>query len=164
MNKIISRMLVFGLLFSFVQAQEPSRDIDKEEAKNVSAQQKGKSADKDKASRDANMPDGVTSDYEQKHETVAKTGPKSATTGKLGPGGSSARVSSADELPGTTYNATPKKAQRKGFFGRLFGRGKSASKEPAIGQSQVGQRPSQEKGDKGEPGPRVEGPLDDGDG
>ena len=116
MNKIISRMLVFGLLYSFVQAQEPSRDIDKEEAKNVSAQQKGKSADKDKASRDANMPDGVTSDYEQKHETVAKTGPKSATTGKLGPGGSSARVSSADELPGTTYNATQKRHKERAFL------------------------------------------------
>ena len=152
-------MLVFGLLFSFVQAQEPSRDIDKEEAKNVSAQQKGKSAEKGSASRiqdvDAELPGGSADQGSAK-----KGGPG----GKLAPGGSSARVSSADELPGTTYNATPKKAQRKGFFGRLFGRGKSASKEPAIGQSQVGQRPSQEKGDKGEPGPRVEGPPDDGGG
>ena len=30
MNKIISRMVVLGLLVSFVQAQAPSKNIDKE--------------------------------------------------------------------------------------------------------------------------------------
>ena len=45
MNKIISRMLVLGLLFSFVQAQD--RDIDKDEARNV----KTKSAEKENAAR-----------------------------------------------------------------------------------------------------------------
>ena len=30
MSKIISRMLVLGLLVSFVQAQQPPRDIDKD--------------------------------------------------------------------------------------------------------------------------------------
>ena len=135
-------MLVFGLLFSFVQAQEPSRDIDKEEAKNVSAEQKGKSAEKGPVSRIQDL-DAEPSPGSADLKSAKKGGPG----GKLAPGGSSARVSSADELPGTTYNATPKKAQRKGFFERLFGRGKSASKEPAI-----------------EPRPEVEGPPDDGDG
>ena len=142
MNKIISRMLVFGLLFSFVQAQEPSRDIDKEEGKNVSAQQKGKSVEKGSVSRIQDL-DAEPSPGSADLKSAKKGGPG----GKLVPGGGNSARLRSDDAAGTTVNATPKKAQRKGFFERLFGRGKSASNEPAI-----------------EPRPEVEGPPDDGDG
>ena len=130
MNTIISRMLVLGLLFSFVHAQEPSRDINKDEAKNARSEQKGKSAKKDKANR-TDMPDGVSSDYEQKHTNVKNvTGAEkggSATTGKLGPGGNSARMGSGDTAVGKKSG----KQAKKGFLGRLFGR--SSKKESSTG-------------------------------
>ena len=61
MNKIISRMLVLGLLVSFVQAQEPSRDIDKDAHKATKdvkggAKSQNKAQDKDnKAAGDHDM-------------------------------------------------------------------------------------------------------------
>jgi hypothetical protein len=142
-------MLVLGLLFSFVHAQEPSRDINKDEAKNARSQQKGKSAKKDKANR-TDLPDGVSSDYEQKHTNVKNvTGSEkggSATTGKLGPGGSSARLGSDTAAPKSGKRA------KKGFLGRLFSRssksksakatGKAAGESKAAGASKAaGERP-----------------------
>jgi len=139
-------MLVLGLLFSFVHAQEPSRDIDKDEAKNARSEQKGKSAKKDKANR-TDMPDGVSSDYDQKHTNVKNVGggqkDGSATTGKLGPGGNSARIGNV-----TTTQQSGKKA-KKGFLGRLFSR---SSKSKSSGSSAAGSaRPvagGDKKGDK----------------
>ena len=52
MSKIISRMLVLGLLVSFVQAQQPPRDIDKDAHKATKdakseAKNQNKAQDKD---------------------------------------------------------------------------------------------------------------------
>ena len=145
MNTIISRMLVLGLLFSFVHAQEPSRDINKDEAKNARSEQKGKSAKKDKANR-TDMPDGVSSDYEQKHTNVKNvTGAEkggSATTGKLGPGGNSARMGSGDTAVGKKSG----KQAKKGFLGRLFGR--SSSKKASSTGSVAGVGGSPRPGSK----------------
>ena len=130
MNTIISRMLVLGLLFSFVHAQEPSRDINKDEAKNARSEQKGKSAKTDKASSRVDMPDGVSSDYEQKHTNVKNvTGVEKggSATGKLGPGGGNSARMGSDTAVGKKSG----KVAKKGFLGRLFGR--SSKKESSTG-------------------------------
>ena len=133
MNTIISRMLVLGLLFSFVHAQEPSIDKNKDEVKKAKSEQKGKSVKTDKASNRADMPEGVSSNYEQKHTNVKNvTGAEkggSATTGKLGPGGNSARMGSGDTAVGKKSG----KQAKKGFLGRLFGR--SSKKASSTGSA-----------------------------
>ena len=195
MSKIISRMLVLGLLVSFVQAQQPPRDIDKDAHKATKdvksgAKNQNKAQDKDnKATGDHDfesmqgarigddMPDGVSSDYDQKHETVAKTdkGEKGVSKGSqnMTP---SARVSGSRQLAGTKNTTASGKAVKKGGLGRIFSRifggaekvdgGKSGAVQPAgDGQDQPssgqGQQP---KGDKGAPGPKPQGQDDNGGG
>lgn len=234
MNKIISRMLVLGLLISFVQAQQPPRDIDKDAHKATKdvksgAKNQNKAQDKDnKATGDHdfeamqgsritgdgqpdggvvipskgglkkpghkgggklepgvdassrtgdNMPDGVSSDYDQKHETVAKTdkGEKGVSKGSqnMTP---SARVSGSRQLAGTKNTTASGKAVKKGGLGRIFSRifggaekvdgGKSGAAQPAgDGQDQPsGGQGQQPKGDKGAPGPKPQGQDDNGGG
>ena len=190
MNKIISRMLVLGLLVSFVQAQEPSRDIDKDAHKATKdvkggAKSQNKAQDKDnKAAGDHDM-NALQGARLQDLEGDAQSG--AATQGSAkGKGGTSkgspnmapsARVSGDRQLAGTKNTSASGKAVKKGGLGRIFSRifggaqkvdgGKSASKEPAAGQSPGGQSPSQdpkEKDDGSRPGPKVEGPPNDGGG
>ena len=145
MNTIISRMLVLGLLFSFVHAQEPSRDINKDEAKNARSEQKGKSAKKDKANR-TDMPDGVSSDYEQKHTNVKNvTGVEKggSATGKLGPGGGNSARMGSDTAVGKKSG----KQAKKGFLGRLFGRSsKKASSTGSVAGVGGSPRPGSKSG------------------
>ena len=186
-------MLVLGLLVSFVQAQQPPRDIDKDAHKATKdvksgAKNQNKAQDKDnKATGDHDfesmqgarigddMPDGVSSDYDQKHETVAKTGKSKA--GKLEPGvAKSARVSGSRQLAGTKNTTASGKAVKKGGLGRIFSRifggaekvdgGKSGAAQPAgDGQDQPsGGQGQQPKGDKGAPGPKPQGQDDNGGG
>ena len=136
MNTIISRMLVLGLLFSFVHAQEPSIDKNKDEVKKAKSEQKGKSVKTDKASNRVDMPEGVSSNYEQKHTNVKNVSgveKGGSATGKLGPGGkNNARI-------GNVKTATTKsgKVAKKGFLGRLLGRsskkGSKGASMPAVG-------------------------------
>ena len=198
MNKIISRMLVLGLLVSFAQAQAPSRDIDKDAHKATKVDKKeakDKAADAAKANKAASvvgnkessrigddMPDGVTSDYGQRHETVA---PPSAKADKGAKGvsknsqniGPAARVTGDRQLAGhTDGSASPSgKKARKGGLGRVFSRifggggekvdgseGKTGAQRAGDGQDQPsGGQGQQPKGDKGAPGPKSQ---DDGGG
>ena len=240
MSKIISRMLVLGLLVSFVQAQQPPRDIDKDAHKATKdakseAKNQNKAQDKDnKAAGDHDfeamqgariggdapdggvviptkvglkkpghkgggklepgvaassrmgddMPDGESSQYEQRHETVAKTGKSEGKLKGMGDRSgatASARVSNDRQLAGTqNTSASPSgKKARKGALGRFFSRlagggqkvdggGKAgAAQQPAgggqdrPGSGQAHQEPQQPKGDKGAPAPK---PQDDGGG
>ena len=188
-------MLVLGLLVSFVQAQQPPRDIDKDAHKATKdvksgAKNQNKAQDKDnKATGDHdfesmqgarigdNMPDGVSSDYDQKHETVAKTdkGEKGVSKGSqnMTP---SARVSGSRQLAGTKNTSASGKAVKKGGLGRIFSRifggaekvdgGKSGAAQPAgDGQDQPsGGQGQQPKGDKGAPAPKPQGQDDNGGG
>ena len=200
MNKIISRMLVLGLLVSFVQAQAPSRDIDKDAhkaSKDVKNEPKDKAANanagkatsvlgvKEAARIGDEMPDGVTSDYGQRHETVA---PPSAKADKGAKGvskgsqniGPSARVTGDRQLAGhTDGSASPSgKKKSRGALGRVFSRifggggekvdggGKSgAAQQPKAGDGQ--DRPSGNQGHqepKGQKGPAAAKQQDDGGG
>ena len=228
-------MLVLGLLVSFVQAQQPPRDIDKDAHKATKdvksgAKNQNKAQDKDnKATGDHdfeamqgsritgdgqpdggvvipskgglkkpghkgggklepgvdassrtgdNMPDGVSSDYDQKHETVAKTdkGEKGVSKGSqnMTP---SARVSGSRQLAGTKNTTASGKAVKKGGLGRIFSRifggaekvdgGKSgaAQQQPKAGDGQ--DRPSGNQGHqepKGQKGPAAAKQQDDGGG
>ena len=163
MSKIISRMLVLGLLVSFVQAQQPPRDIDKDAHKankdvKSEAKHQNKAQDKDnKAAGDHDMEalqGARLQDIEGDAQTSvtqgsAKKGAKGVTKGSpnMAP---SARVSGDRQLAGTqntSASASGKKA-RKGALGRFFSRltgggaekvdgGKSGAAQPAgDGQAQ----------------------------
>ena len=199
MNKIISRMLVLGLLVSFVQAQAPSRDIDKDAHKATKVDKKeakDKAADAAKANKAAsvvgnkessrigdNMPDGVTSDYGQRHETVA---PPSAKADKGAKGvsknsqniGPAARVAGDRQLAGHTDKSASQSGKKqgglRGVFSRIFGGGgqkvdgggkSGAAQQPKAGDGQ--DRPSGNQGHqepKGQKGPAAAKQQDDGGG
>ena len=190
-------MLVLGLLVSFVQAQAPSRDIDKDAhkaSKDVKNEPKDKAANANagkassvlgvkEASRIGDdMPDGVTSDYGQRHETVA---PPSAKADKGAKGvskssqniGPSARVTGDRQLAGHTDGSASQSGKKKsrGALGRVFSRifggggekvdgseGKTGAQRASDGQDQPsGGQGQQPKGNKGAPGPKSQ---DDGGG
>ncbi len=200
MSKIISRMLVLGLLVSFVQAQQPPRDIDKDahkatkdvksEAKNQNkAQDKDNKADRDhdmNALQGARLQDlekdsqvGGSNDPNIQKKGSDKNGAKGVTKGSpnMAP---SARVSGDRQLAGTKNASASGKAVKKGGLGRIFSRifggggekvdgsaGKPGAAQPAgDGQDQPsgGQEGQQPKGDKGAPGPKPQGPDDNGGG
>ena len=113
MSKIISRMLVLGLLVSFVQAQQPPRDIDKagNKATDVKSEAKdqNKAQDKDnKAAGDHDMEalqgarlQDIEGDAQSSvTQGSAKKGAKGVTKGSpnMAP---SARVSGDRQLAGT---------------------------------------------------------------
>ena len=190
-------MLVLGLLVSFVQAQAPSRDIDKDAhkaSKDVKNEPKDKAANANagkassvlgvkEASRIGDdMPDGVTSDYGQRHETVA---PPSAKADKGAKGvskssqniGPAARVTGDRQLAGHTDGSASQGGKKKsrGALGRVFSRifggggekvdgseGKTGAQRAGDGQDQPsGGQGQQPKGNKGAPGPKQQ---DDGGG
>ena len=189
-------MLVLGLLVSFVQAQAPSRDIDKDAHKankDVKNEPKDKAANANagkatsvlgvkEASRIGDeMPDGVTSDYGQRHETVA---PPSAKADKGAKGvskgsqniGPAARVTGDRQLAGHTDKSASQSGKKqgglRGVFSRIFGGGgqkvdgggkSGAAQQPKAGDGQ--DRPSGNQGHqepKGEKGPAAPKPQDGG--
>ena len=191
-------MLVLGLLVSFVQAQAPSRDIDKDAhkaSKDVKNEPKDKAANANagkatsvlgvkEASRIGDeMPDGVTSDYGQRHETVA---PPSAKADKGAKGvskgsqniGPSARVTGDRQLAGHTDKSASQSGKKqgglRGVFSRIFGGGgqkvdgggkSGAAQQPKAGDGQ--DRPSGNQGHqepKGQKGPAAAKQQDDGGG
>jgi len=190
MSKIISRMLVLGLLVSFVQAQQPPRDIDKDAHKankdvKSEAKHQNKAQDKDnKAAGDHDMEalqGARLQDIEGDAQTSvtqgsAKKGAKGVTKGSpnMAP---SARVSGDRQLAGTqNTSASPSgKKARKGALGRVFSRifggggekvdgseGKTGAQRAGDGQDQPsGGQGQQPKGNKGAPGPKSQ---DDGGG
>ena len=199
MNKIISRMLVLGLLVSFVQAQAPSRDIDKDAhkaSKDVKNEPKDKAANANAGKASSvigvkqssrigdDMPDGVTSDYDQRHETVA---PPSAKADKGAKGvskssqniGPAARVTGDRQLAGHTDKSASQSGKKqgglRGVFSRIFGGGgqkvdggagkPGAAQQPKAGDGQ--DRPSGNQGHqepKGQKGPAAAKQQDDGGG
>ena len=190
MSKIISRMLVLGLLVSFVQAQQPPRDIDKDAHKankdvKSEAKHQNKAQDKDnKAAGDHDMESlqgarlqDIEGDAQSSvTQGSAKKGAKGVTKGSpnMAP---SARVSGDRQLAGTqNTSASPSgKKARKGALGRVFSRifggggekvdgseGKTGAQRASDGQDQPsGGQGQQPKGDKGAPGPKSQ---DDGGG
>ena len=191
-------MLVLGLLVSFVQAQAPSRDIDKDAhkaSKDVKNEPKDKAANANagkatsvlgvkEASRIGDdMPDGVTSDYDQRHETVA---PPSAKADKGAKGvskssqniGPAARVTGDRQLAGHTDKSASQSGKKqgglRGVFSRIFGGGgqkvdgggkSGAAQQPKAGDGQ--DRPSGNQGHqepKGQKGPAAAKQQDDGGG
>jgi len=191
-------MLVLGLLVSFVQAQAPSRDIDKDAhkaSKDVKNEPKDKAANANagkassvlgvkEASRIGDeMPDGVTSDYGQRHETVA---PPSAKADKGAKGvskssqniGPAARVTGDRQLAGHTDKSASRSGKKqgglRGVFSRIFGGGgqkvdgggkSGAAQQPKAGDGQ--DRPSGNQGHqepKGQKGPAAAKQQDDGGG
>ena len=191
-------MLVLGLLVSFVQAQAPSRDIDKDAhkaSKDVKNEPKDKAANANagkatsvlgvkEASRIGDdMPDGVTSDYGQRHETVA---PPSAKADKGAKGvskssqniGPAARVTGDRQLAGHTDKSASQSGKKqgglRGVFSRIFGGGgqkvdgggkSGAAQQPKAGDGQ--DRPSGNQGHqepKGQKGPAAAKQQDDGGG
>jgi len=190
MSKIISRMLVLGLLVSFVQAQQPPRDIDKNAHKankdvKSGAKHQNKAQDKDnKAAGDHDMESlqgarlqDIEGDAQSSvTQGSAKKGAKGVTKGSpnMAP---SARVSGDRQLAGTqNTSASPSgKKARKGALGRVFSRifggggekvdgseGKTGAQRASDGQDQPsGGQGQQPKGDKGAPAPK---PQDDGGG
>ena len=195
MNKIISRMLVLGLLVSFVQAQAPSRDIDKDAhkaSKDVKNEPKDKAANANAGKASSvigvkqssrigdDMPDGVTSDYDQRHETVA---PPSAKADKGAKGvskssqniGPSARVAGDRQLAGHTDKSASQSGKKqgglRGVFSRIFGGGgqkvdgggkSGAAQQPKAGDGQ--DRPSGNQGHQEPRGPAAAKQQDDGGG
>ena len=190
MSKIISRMLVLGLLVSFVQAQQPPRDIDKDAHKankdvKSEAKHQNKAQDKDnKAAGDHDMEalqgarlQDIEGDAQSSAtQGSAKKGAKGVTKGSpnMAP---SARVSGDRQLAGTqNTSASPSgKKARKGALGRVFSRifggggekvdgseGKTGAQRASDGQDQPsGGQGQQPKGNKGAPGPKSQ---DDGGG
>ena len=190
MSKIISRMLALGLLVSFVQAQQPPRDIDKDAHKATKdvkseAKHQNKAQDKDnKAAGDhdmnalqgARLQDLEGDAQSSATKGSAKKGAKGVTKGSpnMAP---SARVSGDRQLAGTqNTSASPSgKKARKGALGRVFSRifggggekvdgseGKTGAQRASDGQDQPsGGQGQQPKGDKGAPGPKSQ---DDGGG
>lgn len=191
-------MLVLGLLVSFVQAQAPSRDIDKDAhkaSKDVKNEPKDKAANANAGKASSvigvkqssrigdDMPDGVTSDYDQRHETVA---PPSAKADKGAKGvskssqniGPSARVTGDRQLAGHTDKSASQSGKKqgglRGVFSRIFGGGgqkvdgggkSGAAQQPKAGDGQ--DRPSGNQGHqepKGQKGPAAAKQQDDGGG
>ena len=172
-------MLVLGLLVSFVQAQTPSKDIDKdahkankdvrEEAKNKANKAVG-GQDMD-AARLQDLEGDTQSGAATQGSAKGKGGPKSKGSPNMAP---SARVSGDRQLAGTKNTSASGKAVKKGGLGRIFSRifggaekvdgGKSGAAQPAgDGQDQPsGGQGQQPKGDKGAPGPKPQGPDDGG--
>ena len=171
-------MLVLGLLVSFVQAQQPSRDIDKDahkatndvkkEAKKAPEQDNKGAGDRQHRGRLQDVEaDALSSVGAETKASSDKKGAKGVTKGSpnMAP---SARVSGDRQLAGTKNTSASGKAVKKGGFSRIFSRifggggaekvdgGKSGAVQPA-GDGQ-GQRP---KGDKGAPAPK---PQDNGGG
>ena len=191
MNKIISRMLVLGLLFSFVQAQQPPRDIDKDAHKATKdvksgAKNQNKAPEQDNKGAGGREHRGRLQDIEEDAQSSVgadtrvssdKKGAKGVTKGSpnMAP---SARVPGDRQLAGTqntSASASGKKA-RKGALGRFFSRltggggekvdgGKTTGAVQRAGdgqdQSSSGQG-QQPKGDKGAPAPKPQGPDDGG--
>ena len=194
MIKIISRMLALGLLVSFVQAQQPPRDIDKDghkATKDVKSEAKHQNKTQDKDNKaagdhDMNALQGARlQDLEGDAESSAAKGsvkkaPKGVTKGSpnMAP---SARVSGDRQLAGTrNTSASPSgKKARKGALGRVFsrifgggekvdggsaGKGKEGAAQPA---SDGQDRPSGGQGyqqPKGDKGAAGPKPQDDGGG
>ena len=191
-------MLVLGLLVSFVQAQAPSRDIDKDAhkaSKDVKNEPKDKAANANAGKASSvigvkqssrigdDMPDGVTSDYDQRHETVA---PPSAKADKGAKGvskssqniGPAARVAGDRQLAGHTDKSASQSGKKqgglRGVFSRIFGGGgqkvdgggkSGAAQQPKAGDGQ--DRPSGNQGHqepKGQKGPAAAKQQDDGGG
>ena len=177
-------MLVLGLLVSFVQAQAPSKNIDKEAHK---ATKDVREEAKDKANKTvsgqgaARLQDLEGDAQSSETKASAKKGKKGVTKGSpnMAP---SARVSGDRQLSGTrNTSASPSgKKARKGAFSRVFSRifgggekvdgasagkaGKDGAAQPASGgqdRPSGGQGYQQPKGDKGAAGPK---PQDDGGG
>tara|TARA_B100000929_G_scaffold1656_1_gene1373 strand:- start:1 stop:555 length:555 start_codon:yes stop_codon:yes gene_type:complete len=183
-------MLVLGLLVSFVQAQQPPRDIDKDAHKankdvKSEAKHQNKAQDKDnKAAGDHDMEalqgarlQDIEGDAQSSvTQGSAKKGAKGVTKGSpnMAP---SARVSGDRQLAGTqNTSASPSgKKARKGALGRVFSRifggggekvdgseGKTGAQRASDGQDQPsGGQGQQPKGNKGAPGPKSQ---DDGGG
>jgi hypothetical protein len=190
MSKIISRMLVLGLLVSFVQAQQPSRDIDKDAHKATKdvkseAKNQNKAPEQDNKGAGGREHRGRLQDIEEDAQSSVgaetkvssdKKGAKGVTKGSpnMAP---SARVSGDRQLAGTqNTSASPSgKKARKGALGRVFSRifggggekvdgsgGKTGAQRAGDGQDQPsGGQGQQPKGDKGAPGPKSQ---DDGGG
>ena len=190
MSKIISRMLVLGLLVSFVQAQQPPRDIDKagNKATDVKSEAKDQNKAQDKDNKatgdhDMNALQGARlQDLEGDAQSGAATQGSAKGKGGVSSKGSpnmapSARVSGDRQLAGTqntSASASGKKA-RKGALGRFFSRltggggekvdgGKTGAVQRAgDGQDQPSSGQGQQpKGDKGAPAPKPQGPDDGG--
>jgi len=173
-------MLVLGLLVSFVQAQAPSRDIDKD-VKNVRVEAKDNAnkavggQDKDARLEDLEKDTqiGGSNDPNIQKKGSDKKGAKGVSKGSpnMAP---SARVSGDRQLAGTKNTSASGKAVKKGGLGRIFSRifggaekvdgGKTGAVQPAgDGQDQPsGGQGQQPKGDKGAPAPKPQGPDDGG--
>ena len=190
MSKIISRMLVLGLLVSFVQAQQPPRDIDKDAHKATKdvksgAKNQNKAPEQDNKGAGGREHRGRLQDIEEDAQSSVgadtrvssdKKGAKGVTKGSpnMAP---SARVSGDRQLAGTqNTSASPSgKKARKGALGRVFSRifggggekvdgseGKTGAQRASDGQDQPsGGQGQQPKGNKGAPGPKSQ---DDGGG
>ena len=190
MSKIISRMLVLGLLVSFVQAQQPPRDIDKDAHKATKdvkseAKNQNKAPEQDNKGAGGREHRGRLQDIEEDAQSSVgadtrvssdKKGAKGVTKGSpnMAP---SARVSGDRQLAGTqntSASASGKKA-RKGALGRFFsrltgggGEKVDGGKKGAVQRAGDGQDKSssgqgqQPKGDKGAPAPKPQGPDDGG--
>jgi len=193
MSKIISRMLVLGLLVSFVQAQAPSRDIDKDAHKATKSDVKSEAKAKDNKGagdletsgrlRDVEKDSHGSNDQNIQKKGSDKKGAKGVTKGSpnMAP---NARVSGDRQLAGTKNTSASGKGVKKGTLGRMFSRifggatkvdgGKSGAAQPkgdgqdqpsgGQGQPSGSQGGQQPKGDKGAPGPKQQGPDDNGGG
>ena len=186
-------MLVLGLLVSFVQAQQPPRDIDKagNKATDVKSEAKDQNKAQDKDNKatgdhDMNALQGARlQDLEGDAQSGAATQGSAKGKGGVSSKGSpnmapSARVSGDRQLAGTqNTSASPSgKKARKGALGRVFSRifggggekvdgseGKTGAQRAGDGQDQPsGGQGQQPKGDKGAPGPKPQGPDDNGGG
>ena len=184
MSKIISRMLVLGLLGSFVQAQQPPRDIDKDAHKATKdvksgAKNQNKAPEQDNIGAGGREHRGRLQDIEEDAQSSVgadtrvssdKKGAKGVTKGSpnMAP---SARVSGDRQLAGTKNTSASGKAVKKGGLGRIFSRifggagkvdgGKSGAAQPAGDEQDQpsGGQGQQPKGDKGAPAPKQQ---DDG--
>ena len=181
-------MLVLGLLVSFVQAQAPSRDIDKDAHKATKSDVKSEAKAKDNKGagdletsgrlRDVEKDSHGSNDPNIQKKGSDKKGAKGVTKGSpnMAP---NARVSGDRQLAGTKNTSASGKAVKKGGFSRIFSRifggggaekvdgGKSSGAVQPAGDGQdqpsggQGQRP---KGDKGAPAPKPQGQDDNGGG
>ncbi len=171
MSKIISRMLVLGLLVSFVQAQQPPRDIDKDAHKankdvKSEAKHQNKAQDKDnKAAGDHDMEalqGARLQDIEGDAQTSvtqgsAKKGAKGVTKGSpnMAP---SARVSGDRQLAGTQNTSASPSGKKKSrgalgrVFSRIFGGGgeKVDGSEGKTGAQRAGDGQAQPSGGQGQ--------------
>ena len=172
-------MLVLGLLFSFVQAQD--KDMDKDEARAVKAKsaekEKGKSAGKGSVGTAGPNSSSRIQDAGKDLGNVSsdkgsdKKNQKGVTSEAPNKGHS--RLSGDSRMAGTKSSSASRKPGKKGglggFFSRMFGGaekvdgGKSGAVQPkGDGQDRPsGGQGQQPKGNKGAPGPKSQ---DDGGG